>query len=162
MIESNADKTLVTSLHKGIRVCRQITKPMLNHRARILEEYANGFFEDKPHVKKPLNKVYRALSILVPWLASQNPKAMIRPRLIQLKPFADTYRLTLNYLSDKIDFGITLKELVLDGLTYIGITKTGLAQGGPEIEDVLGYLHDAGQIYTDRVDPEDYLFDCVA
>lgn len=156
------EKTLVSKLQSAIITCHDLTKPMREKRNQLLTEYANGWYDVMPMAKRPLNMIFRAMAILVPLLASKNPRAMLRPRVISLKPFADTMRLALNHLSEEIKFGNTLRQAVIDSLMYMGITETGLSDGGPLVEDAYGYLHDSGQLFCDCIDPTDYIFDVVA
>ena len=74
-----------------------------------------------------------------------------------MKPFAETLKLAINHLTEEIKLNEILREVVIDSLTCFGITKTGLAPGGDMVEDAYGYLHDAGQLFVERVDPTDYV-----
>jgi len=157
-----SEKTLVSKIQTAIETCHDLTKPMRAKREQLLNEYASGWYDEVATTKKPLNMVFRAMSIIPPLLAAKNPRAMIRPRIAPLLPFGETFRLALNHLSEEIKLGQTLRQAVIDSMMYMGITKTGLTDGGPKVEDALGYLHDAGQLYCDCVDGTDYVFDVVA
>ena len=155
--------TYTQKLQHAINDCRKLTEPGRAKRQIILNEYANEYYKHTLDVtKKPLNMVFRGISILVPLLAAKNPKAMTRARIFSLKPFAETLRLTMNHTIDEINFIRTLREIILNSLTYFGIAKSGISPGGPRVEDAYGYLHDAGQYYCDSVDPDDYVWDVVA
>lgn len=159
---SNPETNLVTRLHNAINTCNKIVKPPLEKQREILNEYANGWYSSKQRTRKPLNMISRAINLLLPLLASRNPRAMVRPRVVQLTPFADTLRLTLNHLSEKTHLGTTLEQVVLYALVYMGIIKTGIAAGGPKVKDAQGYFHDSGQLFCDIIHPEDYFFDVSA
>lgn len=160
--DTNTSKTIVNELHEAIKRCRkQIDEPLKKQKA-ILFEYSNGWYSDKDVPRCPLNMVARAINLLLPLLASRNPRAMVRPRVIQLAPYAETLRLTINHLIDKIKLGDTMRLAVLNALTYMGIVKTGISAGGPRIKDAFGVTHDSGQIFCDIVYPEDYFFDTTA
>ncbi len=154
------EKNLTVRLQQGIMTHRRLTEPMRMKRAVMLEEYAAGFYDNPLRVaRKPLNMVFRGMSILVPLLAAQNPKAMVRSRTKQLRPYADTMRLALNHLIEEIDLEETIRTIVVNSMMYMGISKTGIAAGGPGIEDAKGYLFDPGQLYCENVDPSDYVYD---
>jgi hypothetical protein len=156
-------KTYIAKLQEAIKTCRRLTEPMRQKRQIMLKEYASGFYGNELHIaKKPLNMVFRGMSIMIPLLAAQNPKVMIRARVAQLRPFAETFRLTLNKLIEEINLVETLRNTVVNSQTYMGITKTGITDGGPLVEDAFGYLHDAGQLYCDNVDGDDYIWDVAA
>lgn len=154
-----AETTYVEKLQKGIDACRRLTKPQRKKRQQMLNEYAAGYYGDSQKVRKPLNMVWRDMSIIVPLLVANNPKVMVRARIFALKPFAETLRLALNHTIREIDLQKTLRMAVIDSMMYFGVTKTGIAVGGPNIEDALGILHDAGQLYCDTVDGDDYVWD---
>lgn len=152
----------VQILQKNAETCRKNLRPELKKRREILDEYAGDFYKEGRAKAVPLNLVSRAFRLLVPSIVAQNPKVMIRPRILKLKPFSETFRLALNHFIKEIKLGQTLRNCVFDALSYMGIIKMGICDGGPLVEDAKGILHDAGQIYADRVSPEDYFFDLTA
>ncbi len=158
-----AKLSFVGKLQQAIITCRRLTEPMRAKRQIMLEEYASEFYGNKiDTVKKPLNMVFRGITVMVPLLASNNPKVMVRARVSKLRPFADTLRLTLNKVIEEINLIRTLQEVIINSMTYMGITKTGITEGGPLVEDAKGYLHDSGQLYTDSIDGDDYIWDVAA
>ncbi len=164
ILDNNTSQTIVTALHRGILRCNKICNDPLEKRKELLAEFANGWYGQgkENNFRCPLNMVARAINLLLPLLASKDPKAMTRARITQLTPYADTLRLTLNHLIKKIKLGETLRFGVLDALTYMGIFKTGISPGGNQIKDAFGVTHDAGQIFCDVIYPEDYFFDSTA
>ena len=161
-LDNKGTKDLVATFYEGIRMCDKVCEPALAKKQDLLTEYANGWYSNTPTSRRPLNMVARAVNLLLPLLASQNPKAMTRARIVELAPAAEILRLTLNHLSDKIRIGDTLREVVLNALFYMGIIKKGLCDGGPRIKDALGVYHDSGQLFCDSIHPEDYKFDISA
>lgn len=154
---------LTKNLHDAIERSHKMAEPMLSQRQRMLKEYASGFYSKSgPDSRKPLNMVYRGLSILVPLLVSRAPRTMVRARSIQLKPFADTLRMTLNYFAKNIDLDTVIRESVVNSLLYMGITKTGLTDSNQYVKDIYGYEYDPGEVFVENVDPSDYVWDVVA
>lgn len=160
-LDSNP-RNIVTSLHDGMEYCYTIIKPALEKKQALLQEYANGYFSSAETSRRPLNMVARAINLLMPLLASNNPRGMVRPRVAEFIPASEVLRLTLNHLSEKIELGETLREVVLNSLVYMGIIKKGICPGGPGIEDAFGKFHDAGMLFCDSIHPEDYFFDATA
>lgn len=161
-LDNKGNVSMVGTLQEAIKQCRKQIEAPLMKQQEILAEYSNGWYSSETRTRRPLNMVARAINILLPLLVSKNPRAMVRPRVIQLAPYAETLRLTLNHLVEKIKLGGTLREAVLNALTYMGIVKTGICAGGPRIKDAFGYTHDSGQIFCDIIYPEDYFFDISA
>jgi len=161
-LDNKGDTSLVSTLHRGIKQCNKVCGPALAKKQALLGEYANGWYTDAPTSRRPMNMVARAVKLLLPLLASKNPNAMTRARVIELAPAAEVMRLTLNHLSSKIRLGATMREVVLNALFYMGIIKKGICAGGPRIKDAYGAYHDAGQLFCDSVHPEDYKFDVSA
>jgi hypothetical protein len=162
LTDTNTENTLVTAIHDSIDDHNIIVKPCLEKFHEILNEYSNGWYSNAPRTRRPFNMVSRAVDLFLPILASANPKSMVRARLLQLKPYAELIRLTLNHLSEEIKLGETLRQAAFYALMYMGVVKTGISSGGLRVEDAFGYLHDAGQIFCDVVNPEDYFFDVSA
>ena len=161
-LDNIGTKTIVTALHEGIKACNKVCEPALEKKQALLTEYANGWYSNTPTSRRPMNMVARAVKLLMPLLASKNPQAMTRARIVELSPAAEILRLTLNHLSGKIRLGATLREVVLNALFYMGIIKKGICTGGPQIKDAYGIYHDSGQLFCDSVHPEDYKFDISA
>lgn len=164
MLNNTTESNLVSTLHESFDNCRTVCETPLIKRKEILDEYANGWYGGAIEEMKrcPMNMVARAINLLLPLLASKDPKSMTRARISQLSPYAETLRLTLNHLIKKIKLGETLRYGTLDALTYMGIFKTGISSGGDTIKDDFGNTHDAGQIFCDVIWPEDYVFDVTA
>ncbi len=161
-LDNKGNSTIVEALHNGMERCKKVCEAPLKKRQEILEEYANGWYSDETRIRRPINMVARTFNLLVPLLASQNPRSMSRARVAQLRPAAETLRLTLNHLIEKIELGDTVRDGVINALAYMGIFKTGICPGGASIEDGEGRTHSAGQIFCDSVAPEDYFFDTTA
>jgi hypothetical protein len=113
----------------------------------------------------PINLVDRGISILLPFLVSQNPRVLVQPKAgmnnKNLHPFAYTLELAMNHLLDEIDLAnTTLRGVVIDSLIGMGITKTGTMHAY-DVE-IGGNKAAVGQPYCDRVDFDDYICDVAA
>jgi hypothetical protein len=164
---SKPNERFPVRVQKAVNGWRKITQPVREARKRMLEQYANGFYGGGMGIRtpQPINLIDRGIQILAPYLVSKNPKVMIFPRANinnpNIKPFARTLELALAHLFDEIKLGQdTLRPIAIDSLFMMGIAKTGTAHSH-EVE-IGGYLHDAGQPYSDRVDFDDYIGDSTA
>ncbi len=162
----SADDNLVVKLQDMAENNFRLVKPALIKRMEILQEYSNNWYDEIPveniRTHTPMNLVARAITTFLPMLASQTPRAMVRPRVVELNPLAELLRTTLNFVAEDIELGETLRTVTLDSLCYMGICKTGLSAGGAMISDAYGTLHDSGKLFVDPIYPEDYIFDMSA
>ena len=166
VIDVSTKSTLVPNLRDRIKTCYTMVKPTLEKRLEILKEYENSWYDSTPigkmRDKTPLNLVARSINTILPLLASKDPRAMVRPRLLSMKPLGETLRLSLNHVIDQIQLGETLRIAALESLVFMGIVKTGICPGGKNIADAFGVLHDSGQLFCDPIYPMDYTFDVSA
>jgi len=163
-------KTFAQRVQHAVDCWENHTKPMRACRKKMFEHYANQWFKGGPgpagqYTAQPLNLIDRGVSIIAPLLVSKNPRVMINPRQgtnnPQMGPFSKTLELAMAHLFEEIKLAeLTLRPLVIDALFGMGITKTGVMHSH-QVE-ILGYLHDVGQPYCDRVDFEDYISDVAA
>ena len=66
----------VTRIQNNIEECEKLLKPVYSKRTELLKEWSNGYFDNAPRTKRPVNLVSRAMKVLVPMLVSNNPKAI--------------------------------------------------------------------------------------
>jgi len=150
-------------LIRGAKAWKQLVKPALRNRIRILNALQAGYYSEKAknQVAHPINLIDRGLSILVPYLVMTNPKILIRTEYKELRPFAKTSELAFNHLMAEIKFAQrTLRPAVRDALMGLGIVKTGVMKAS-EVE-LFGYTHSVGEVYSDPVDFVDYIGDPTA
>ncbi len=155
-------------LQEAIRTCFLFKKPISEVRYKMLQLYANNFYggsDIKSRRQLPLNLIDRGVQVIAPFLVSNNPRVKITARngisSPYVKPFANTLELAMAHLFEEIKLSeYTLRPAVIDSLFCMGITKTGVMHSH-DVE-IGGYLHDVGQPYCDRIDWNDYIFDCAA
>lgn len=156
-------------LQRAVESWREYTKPMREYRKLMLKHYSNGWYgepsERYSRSPQPINLIDRGVQIIAPFLVSHNPRVMINPRPgtnnRNMKSFSRTLELAMAHLFDEIKLAeLTLRPVAIDSLFTMGITKTSTMHSH-EVE-IMGYLHDVGQPYCDRVDFEDYIGDVTA
>jgi hypothetical protein len=170
----NDTRTSAVKLGEMIALSDESLRPQRRSRRMFLRQYAGPYHPAAgpgagmgaaAGAAEPLNTIYSVVSVLLPHLVSNNPRAMIRTPFPRLRPAADVFALAWNHLAGRIDLGRSLRTVVNDALFGAGVMKTGLAAGGPVAAEPLGAksgaaaARDAGQIYADPVDLDDYVID---
>jgi hypothetical protein len=155
-------ETLSLDFIKRLRDSIQIAQNELQtHREgyrRRLELYAgNGYGSNDENVDTPLNCYSLALRIYQRRLISGEPRALVRSRYPDA--MAEAYELSLacEQLFREINLKDTIKEVVLQGLLSVGIVK--VATTPREMNESLGFLHDAEQPFCDPVLLENFAYD---
>ncbi len=145
----------------GVKQSDDRLKAYRNNRIAFLRQYAGPYYtsgEGASEDREPLNTIFQLVSLYVPHLVYQNPKAMATTNFPELRAEGNKLELGLNRLFSEIDLRSTLRTCVTDALFGAGIVKCGLTSGGQQYE-VDGYLHDNGQPFCDAVDIDDYVID---
>lgn len=156
----------VTRLQRGTTQWLNYSKDMREARVKMLQHYANSWYSGgTSHIQMPINLIDRGVSILTPFLVSQNPKVLVQPKAginnPNLHPFAYTLELALNHLLQEIDLANeTLRPVIVDSFFGMGITKTGVMHAY-DVE-VGGDKAAVGQPYCNRIDFDDYISDIAA
>jgi len=107
--------------------------------------------------ERPINKLRQAKQAYGRQLAANNPNVLITTDYPQLKPLARTYRQVMNRILRELEYQITLAAVVDDGLDMVGIAKTGIER--KRVASHVGFLHDPGMPYFDRVSLDDFVLD---
>ena len=134
-------------------------------RMAMMTQYVGRFYSSRSASGEdrafPLNLMHQAVTTIVPNLVYSDPKSDINAEFMEYKDYAEISQLALNYLVDKIELRHTLRKVITDAIFLAGFLKCGLAVSGQYLE-VGGFLHDLGQPYCDRVDPDDMVLDPIA
>lgn len=161
MVNIQTDKlSFVKRLQSGCKAWGKMMEPMLAHRLKMFQYYANDYYNKDRQTKYNhiLNLVDRGVSILLPFLAGQDPKVIVESRAPQLRSWAYTTQLAMQHLLYEMKFAKrTLRPAVRNSLFGMGIVKIGIAKEA-EVE-IGGYFHDLGQPYCDLIDDADYVGD---
>ncbi len=131
-------------------------------RMEMLGMYVGRMYGESPRVEDrkatPLNLIYQAVTTIVPNLVYNDPKASVSSTFLAYRDYAEVLGLATNHLVNEIRLRETLRMAITDALFMCGWIKTGLAVRG-ETLDIGGVLHDLGQPFADRVDPDDMVVD---
>ncbi len=133
-------------------------------RMNLLTQYVSRFYgriETTEMRANPVNLIYQAVTTLVPNLVYREPKAKVSTQFMMYREYASIAELALNHLVCEIDLRMTLRKVITDSIFLAGFLKEGLGVSGQTL-DIDGFLHDVGQPYCDRVDPDDMVLDPLA
>lgn len=160
MPESVEPRKLMKSVQVGFDKMRHFRRA----RMRILTQYVGRFYQrrrqDSLESSKayPVNFIYKAMTTLIPNLVYNDPKGRISTNYLDYRPYAESLELATNHLVYEINLRHTLRMVLTDAVILAGWLKTGIGTSGQTL-DLDGTLHDPGQPYADRVDPDDMTVD---
>lgn len=129
-------------------------------RAMFIKEYVGRYYTNEYGLtgEEPINLIFNTIRSLVPNLVMQNPINKVETDMIPYRDYAFLLSKALDQLGNKIDLKTILRRGIVDSLFTVGIFKTGLAQGGKMLN--FGDIQiDEGQIFTDVVDFDDFVYD---
>jgi hypothetical protein len=133
-------------------------------RIKFLRAYASRHHSNSGSDKgkaDPLNLIFQATQTLVPNLVYNDPKAGITSKFLDYKPYAETLALAANHAAVEIRLREALRKVITDSIFLFGIMKSGIAAGDQVVWTGNEYT-DVGQVYSERVDADDYVLDPMA
>ncbi len=151
-------------LMRSVQVGFDKMKHFRRNRMKILSQYVGRLYQSRrqdnlgSNKAYPINYIYKAVTTLVPNLVYNEPKASISTEYMDYRPYAETLGLQVNHLAYEINLRMTLRLALTDAIISAGWIKTGIGTSSQTI-DLDGVLHDPGQPYADRVDPDDMVVD---
>ena len=129
-------------------------------RAMFIKAYVGQYYAKKYGLvgDEPINLIFHTIRALIPNLIMKNPVNEVTTENVAHREYAYLMSLATDWIDRQIDLKEILRYGTVDACFGIGIFKTGLAQGGTMI-NFGDELIDQGQVYTDNVDLDDYIFD---
>jgi hypothetical protein len=132
----------------------------LRQRAMYIKDYVGQYYSSVAGLTgdQPINMIFVTLRALIPNLVQKNPTNKVITEIVPFIPYAEL----LGYSLDKLQKTIKMKKIlrggIVDSVFGFAIFKTALKASGLTltIDDV---DVDPGQIYTDNVDLDDFVFD---
>lgn len=121
-----------------------------------------GQYYDKdrgPIGTEPLNLTFNAIAILVPNIVMTFPKHVVTSRFTAYRPYAKLLKLALDKTAKDVDLKDKLRRWIVDALFTMGILKTGLCQSDTVYAMTPDDNIDAGTLYTELVDFDNFTFD---
>lgn len=133
-----------------------------NARLMFVRQFAGQYYDrDYGSVTtEPLNLIFNAIRVLVPQIVMNFPKYHVQSQFLEYRDYAELAGLGLDLNGKQIDIRSTYRKWIVDALFTMGILKTGLADSGSAIGfDEFDQHIDTGEIYTDNVDFDNFVFD---
>lgn len=130
-------------------------------RLQALRNYVGPYYDKQSGNigAESLNLIFNAVRILVPNLVLSFPEHTITTPYVGAKDYAELLGLALDQHDKQIKIRDIYRRVIVDALFALGITKTGLATSdsvyGFDDEDQI----DAGTIYTEAVDFDNFVVD---
>ena len=114
---------------------------------------------DQSIEKQPLNYIELATGIYQRQIAANVPQCLITSPNRELRHSSEAFQLAMNHLLDEIGYGNTQDDVVMNALFsgIGGILKVGVTP--PQLGEVFGYGHDAGQPFADCVSNDEWVQD---
>lgn len=131
-------------------------------RAMFIKEYVGKYYAQQFGItgEEPINLIFNTIRAMVPNLVMKSGVNKVGTEIIAYREYAYLLGLGLDKLDRKIDFKEILRATIVDAFFLMGILKSGLATSG-KLLNFGDVLVDKGQIYTDGVDFDDFVFDPV-
>jgi hypothetical protein len=131
-------------------------------RAMFIKEYVGKYYASQFGLtgEEPINLIFNTIRAMVPNLVMKSGVNKVGTEIVPYRDYAYLLGLGLDKLDRKIDFKETLRAAIVDAFFLMGILKSGIADGG-KLLNFGDVLVDQGQIYTDTVDFDDFVFDPV-
>lgn len=97
----------------------------LKKRQKLLALWASGFFDAHYGREHLINLIDRGVFTIVPYLVEGNPKLMVETKVANMRPFAFTTQLALNFLIKKMNLSENvLIPAAINSMFGAGITRT--------------------------------------
>ena len=129
-------------------------------RAMFVRAYVGQYYAQKYGLKgdEPINLIFHTIRALIPTLIMKNSVSEVTTEIIPQRDYAFLLGLGNDELNKRIKRKDIMRYGTVDACFGLAVFKTGLAQNGTMINygDI---MIDQGQIYTDNVDLDDYVFD---
>ena len=150
-------------LADAIEYSRRKLEPFRRKRMNAVKAYVGAHYTDESAAQMmPVNFLEMALSIYNRQLAASSPRVVVSAKAEDNEALALDLEIVLNKVLKEIQFDETLAEWVTDALFSIGILKVGLSPSDENAAELEGVYRDAGSVFADVVDLDDFVVDMTA
>ena len=161
MAYSEAMSKKMARLSDAMQYSRRRMQPFRENRLKAIRQYVGSNYSDNGTSDRiPVNLLEMAVNIYRRQVAANAPQVLVSSKDPALQAEASDLEAVINHTLKEVDFEKTLHRWVLDAMFGLGVTKVGLSSG--RIGEINGFRHDAGQVFCDNVDFEDFVFDMTA
>jgi len=150
-------KQVQESVLKG----RERFKNFRQSRLMFLRNYVGQYYDqEKGGVGgEPLNLIFNAIRILLPYIVMSFPKFNVRSKYLMARDYGELLSLALNQHSQEIDIDSVYRRWIVDAIFTLGVLKTGLAASDSVYGLDEGDRIEAGTVYTEAVDFDHFCVD---
>jgi len=112
-------------LQQLAKIWKKKNEDILKHQEKLLKLWASGFFDGQYSREHLINLIDRGVFTIVPYLVEGNPKVMVETMVANLKPWAYTTQLALNFLikkmklADKVFIPVAINSMFGAGITRV-------------------------------------------
>lgn len=132
-----------------------------NARVHFIKEFVGPYYDRTSGEigGAALNLIFNAIRVLVPTMVMNFPKHTIMTPYLQVRQYANLLGLAIDQHDMKINICDIYRRVIVDAIFTMGIMKTGLAQSSSvyAIDDEMNV--DAGTVYTEAVDFDNFVVD---
>ncbi len=131
-------------------------------RMMFLKAYVGHYYDTShgDHGTEPMNLIYHSIRALLPQIVMSNPKYTMKSEFAEHADYGDLMALGLNFNAKQLKLKDTFRLWMIDSiLGGLGTLKTGLAASGDVITFDDETQIDPGQLYTDFVEFDNFVFD---
>lgn len=112
-------------LQKLAKAWQKRMEAPLQKRQKLLALWASGFFDLGYQREHMINLIDRGVYTIVPYLIEGNPKLMVETLVANLRPWANTTQLALNFLIQKMNLADNVFiPVAINSMFGAGITRT--------------------------------------
>jgi len=158
LYEHNLKQSFPAKLQIMAKAWREKWKEPLRKNQKLLKLWASGYFSSTYDREHLINLIDRALFTIVPYLVEGNPEVLVETKIPNIRPWAKTVQLGLNFLMEKYNFAENvLIPVVINSMFGAGITRTIF-----EYDRVISLDNDVIKAGSPRViviDPANYIGD---
>jgi hypothetical protein len=112
-------------LQQLVRIWKWKNEHILEHEEKLLRLWASGFFDGRYSREHLINLIDRGVFTIVPYLVEGNPRVMVETMVANMKPWAYTTQLALNFLIKKMKLADRVFiPVAINSMFGAGITRT--------------------------------------
>lgn len=131
-------------------------------RMMFMKAYVGHYYDTSHgnHGTEPMNLIYHSMRALLPQIVMSNPKYTMKSEFAEYADYGELMALGLNFNAKQLKLKDTFRLWMVDSiLGGVGTLKTGLASSGSVITFDDETQIDPGQLYTDFVEFDNFVFD---
>ena len=125
IFQKDIKKAFVTRLQWTVRLWKRKNREILKKQEKLLRLWASGFFDGKYSREHLINLIDRGVFTIVPYLVEGNPRVQVETLIANMKPWAHTTQLALNFLIEKMELADKVFiPVAINSMFGAGITRT--------------------------------------